>query len=205
VRWREGANGLPLIDNAAAVMQCESFSRADGGDHIILIGRVADFAESTRRPLGFYRGHYLDLGLERKVADASGARIGVIAEGEAGVLFVADKSGGATLPTAKTLGGDDGLLAYTARLGARVQIEFLFAAYENAASGESFVFYRGAVAPGGVAQNGGFFAPPDKAPWDKLPDAAMRGMLSRYFAEREAARFGVYVGGAKDGEVRMLA
>jgi len=59
-----GANGVPLIQGASACFECESFARHDGGDHLILVGRVISYTVTdtpTPRPLLFYRGRYRQL------------------------------------------------------------------------------------------------------------------------------------------------
>ena len=45
------ATGIPLIDGAAACLECRGHSRADGGDHTILIGEVLTADTNGREPL----------------------------------------------------------------------------------------------------------------------------------------------------------
>ncbi|WP_295850479.1 flavin reductase family protein [Tardiphaga sp.] len=57
----QGALGVPMIQGASACFECESFARHDGGDHLILVGRVTSYSvadATTPRPLLFYRGRY---------------------------------------------------------------------------------------------------------------------------------------------------
>ena len=65
-RW-EGTAPLPghtgtlLIPGALASFECESYARYDGGDHLILVGKVCALTAMTAgdpRPLIFYRGSY---------------------------------------------------------------------------------------------------------------------------------------------------
>ncbi|MFI5780082.1 3-hydroxy-9,10-secoandrosta-1,3,5(10)-triene-9,17-dione monooxygenase reductase subunit [Nocardia sp. NPDC051570] len=60
IPWHPSNLGLPLLDGALATIQCTVDSVVDGGDHYIVIGRVAALSESTDsgRPLLFYRGQY---------------------------------------------------------------------------------------------------------------------------------------------------
>jgi len=54
-----GENGAPVITDALAVFECELAATHEGGDHTIIVGRVARFAADTgRTPLVFYRGGY---------------------------------------------------------------------------------------------------------------------------------------------------
>jgi flavin reductase ActVB len=45
------ATGIPLIDGAAARLECRIHSRADGGDHTILVGEVLTADANGNEPL----------------------------------------------------------------------------------------------------------------------------------------------------------
>ena len=38
--WRPGIGGVPLLDGAAAVLECHNRSRYEEGDHVIFVGEV---------------------------------------------------------------------------------------------------------------------------------------------------------------------
>jgi len=56
--WRRGVNGLPIIDGAAAHFQCRVVGQYDGGDHLIILGRVLAFERFDRKVLLFAQGRY---------------------------------------------------------------------------------------------------------------------------------------------------
>lgn len=58
VAWRTGLGGLPLIEGAAAVLECTRHAIYPGGDHAIFIGRVERFERHGRAPLVFGSGQY---------------------------------------------------------------------------------------------------------------------------------------------------
>lgn len=61
----DGQNGAPLINGAAAQVECDLETQYQGGDHTILVGRVSHVeSDSARAPLLFFRGHYGALGPE---------------------------------------------------------------------------------------------------------------------------------------------
>jgi flavin reductase (DIM6/NTAB) family NADH-FMN oxidoreductase RutF len=62
VRHRIGATGAPLLEGALATFECEVEARHDGGDHLIVVGRVlaVDVPEQAE-PLVFFRSHYREL------------------------------------------------------------------------------------------------------------------------------------------------
>jgi flavin reductase (DIM6/NTAB) family NADH-FMN oxidoreductase RutF len=56
-----GHTGALLIPDALASFECENYARYDGGDHLILVGKVCALTTTTTsdpRPLIFYRGSY---------------------------------------------------------------------------------------------------------------------------------------------------
>jgi flavin reductase (DIM6/NTAB) family NADH-FMN oxidoreductase RutF len=56
-----GHTGALLIPGALASFECENYARYDGGDHLILVGKVCALTTantSDPRPLIFYRGSY---------------------------------------------------------------------------------------------------------------------------------------------------
>jgi len=55
----EGVARSPILPDYSAVFECGTEHRYDGGDHVILVGRVLKFDDRETDPLIFYRGHYL--------------------------------------------------------------------------------------------------------------------------------------------------
>jgi 4-hydroxyphenylacetate 3-hydroxylase, reductase component len=56
--WREGIDGLPLIDGSAAQFECRRVAQYEGGDHIIFLGEVDYFRCFDRVGLLFAQGRY---------------------------------------------------------------------------------------------------------------------------------------------------
>ena len=54
-----GTNGAPVIDNAAAIVECDVETTYKSGDHMIVIGRVTHIdTDTTRAPLLYFRSKY---------------------------------------------------------------------------------------------------------------------------------------------------
>ena len=64
VPHRAGSTGVPLIENAAAQLECRNETRYYSGDHVIFIGHVLQYAWRDCVPLVFCRGRYSDPGLD---------------------------------------------------------------------------------------------------------------------------------------------
>ncbi len=59
---RDGVHSVPILRNAIATFECSVEQRHEGGDHVIFVGRVLDFGNTTHgRPLVFYGGGYREL------------------------------------------------------------------------------------------------------------------------------------------------
>jgi flavin reductase (DIM6/NTAB) family NADH-FMN oxidoreductase RutF len=60
VEWFE-SEGCPRLPEALIWVACELRDLIDGGDHLILTGRVLEADSREGRPLIFHRGEYRDL------------------------------------------------------------------------------------------------------------------------------------------------
>jgi len=58
VAWIPGSGGAPLIEGVAAWFECVRDAEHEGGDHLILIGRVERFTRFDREVLLFAHGRY---------------------------------------------------------------------------------------------------------------------------------------------------
>lgn len=59
VDYRDGRNGVPILVPNLAAFQCTPYAEHDGGDHIIVIGRVeAVEYDPGAAPLVFHQGGY---------------------------------------------------------------------------------------------------------------------------------------------------
>jgi 3-hydroxy-9,10-secoandrosta-1,3,5(10)-triene-9,17-dione monooxygenase reductase component len=59
--WRPGALGNPLLDGALAHVECDIEALHDGGDHVIVVGRVRALEApglDSGSPLVYYRSRY---------------------------------------------------------------------------------------------------------------------------------------------------
>lgn len=56
---RQGATGCPLPGQGLATFECAPYAFHDGGDHVIVVGRVLSFEVGGKgEPLIFFRGGY---------------------------------------------------------------------------------------------------------------------------------------------------
>jgi flavin reductase (DIM6/NTAB) family NADH-FMN oxidoreductase RutF len=62
VSYRPGLGNAPLLEGAAAHLECRNETRYYSGDHVIFIGHVLRYAWRECVPLLFYRGCYTEPG-----------------------------------------------------------------------------------------------------------------------------------------------
>ena len=60
IGWSEGVRGSPVLDEYAALFQCVTRYRYDGGDHVILVGEVIEYEANDAAPLLFHGGRYAE-------------------------------------------------------------------------------------------------------------------------------------------------
>jgi flavin reductase (DIM6/NTAB) family NADH-FMN oxidoreductase RutF len=59
VEWHVGVGGSPVLHDVLAYLDCEFWAEYDGGDHIIVVGRVVDLGVTHEAgPLVFFGGKY---------------------------------------------------------------------------------------------------------------------------------------------------
>lgn len=57
--WHVGINGAPVVDQAAASIECDVDTVHTSGDHMIVIGRVTHIdSDASKEPLVYFRGGY---------------------------------------------------------------------------------------------------------------------------------------------------
>lgn len=61
LEWTRGVGDVPVLAGSAAVFECTTHARYDGGDHEIFIGRVARHGHADVDPLLFAKGRLTSL------------------------------------------------------------------------------------------------------------------------------------------------
>jgi flavin reductase (DIM6/NTAB) family NADH-FMN oxidoreductase RutF len=61
IGYTRGENGVVLLDDALAHIECRIVSRYEAGDHMMFVGEVERATARDARPLLYYRGGYAQL------------------------------------------------------------------------------------------------------------------------------------------------
>jgi flavin reductase (DIM6/NTAB) family NADH-FMN oxidoreductase RutF len=208
--WQPGPHGAPVLANVAAWFDCALDRIVEGGDHVILLGRVKAFGNGGANGLGYARGGYFTPGLTQKAVSAAGSDAGIIAGAVAArggeLLLVEDGKGRYALPSCAIAAGQSpemlrNHLARTTRLQA--SIGFIYSVYEDTGAALHHIVYRCELGAGEPAA-GRFFAL-DALPLDRVADSATADILRRYAAESALGNFGMYVGNERSGRVHPVS
>ena len=61
IATRPGIDGIPVIEDAVATIECSRYAALDGGDHTIFVGLVEAISVSDASPLLYFRSNYRSL------------------------------------------------------------------------------------------------------------------------------------------------
>ena len=202
--WTPGPAEMPLIDGSLATFTCANHQMVDAGDHLILIGRIEAFSTSEGQPLGYFRGNYFSIGIEKDLAEAAaaakGSRLGAVLSCDGGVLLRAEGDH-LRLPLAPqpTL---DSLTAKLTDLGLQPQIDFVYAAFDDRSTGGHAVYYHGTVS--GPLPQGYRILPLADLAAANIANPAEAAMLQRYAQDFRNGSFSIYHGTETTGQTRQI-
>jgi len=215
-QWSDSESGFPLLDGISAWFDCKRHQIVDAGDHVIVIGEVIGYDFNDRIGLGYVRGGYMSLSLERSAAktpDAGlSAVVGAIIEIDGKIWLEKNSKTGKFQVPASGLDHTPGSLSrfqtYLMEKNISASISSLFAVFESEETGQQSIYYRArGEFSGGNIENSekielfGY----DDIPWDNISPDALVEMLNRYVRESRRQRFGVYFGSDRDGSVKTLS
>jgi flavin reductase (DIM6/NTAB) family NADH-FMN oxidoreductase RutF len=201
--WTPGPADMPLIDGSLAQFTCASHQLVDAGDHLILIGRIDHFATAEGQPLGYFRGNYFSIGIEKDLAEAAaaakGSRLGAVLACNGGVLLKGDGQLSLPLAPKPTL---NSLSAKLSALGLTPQIDFVYATFDDRTTGGHAVYYHGQVS--GPLPLGYRILPLADLAHANIANPAEAAMLHRYAQDFRNGSFSIYHGTETTGQTRQL-
>lgn len=213
----KGRFGAPILDGSICWFECAAHERIVAGDHLVLIGRIVDYASNEGRPLGYFRGGFVSPGLDedRITAHAeAGAVVGCLATHDSSVMLMRRTGAGEwVLPQHSMVreggGRPQAKLKRMARaLGSELTLSFLYAAFEHGTDDGVYIIYRGTLdAPPAQDRFDDYevrMFRQEEMPWDDIDTFLYGALLRRYFDESSKARFGVYSRFDEQARVELL-
>jgi flavin reductase ActVB len=71
--FQPDADGLPFLKDTSISLRCATYSKVDGGDHLVLIGRVEEVGQGGEMPFVYFRRKFHSLPVtEEKPGGESG-------------------------------------------------------------------------------------------------------------------------------------
>ncbi|WP_439626792.1 flavin reductase [Shinella sp.] len=211
---RLGGVDVPFVEESLATMICGRDRVIDAGDHIILLGAVDRFQSKNGQPLGYFRGGYVGFGLAVRELEQLGAPlfVGGLLERDGKVLLCRRQGSDRwEVPGAALSAGEQhtGILrSLFSRFGIQAEASLLYSLFQEAGEHRTTMMFS--VEANGEAEpesSNGIEARlfgVEECPWDLIDGEMKRGMLQRFFREREAGCFGIYYDTADGGRVAAL-
>jgi flavin-dependent trigonelline monooxygenase, reductase component len=204
--------GPPVLDGCTAWLQCDVESRFPAGDHLVVIGRVREFATEDAQPLAFCQGAYVSLLPDRIEALGAGDGKVVVAwlvESDERIVLADDPAaGGLDLPTSRwsdTRLDDEGLAGlFAGEFGVPGDVQSLFSVFDDHERGVLTLIYRAQARDELASRDGLHGFPPGDLPWPRISRRHVRETLQRYLNERVVNRFGIYAGSLEQGLVSEI-
>ena len=207
--WQGRTSGAPVIEGVVAWFDCAHHEQVDAGDHVILIGKVLQYAHNTHTPLGFCRGAYVSFGLTPKMLQMLSSpghlQVGAIIESNGKILLEQNaQTGQLALPVADAVGSaasGKGLLGKLATAGIDVDLPFIYAVFHD--DRQRFVYYLGELRSISEATETRHlrFHEFDNITWEEINDKWIISMLQRFILEKRLGTYRVYIGDQHQGEL----
>jgi crotonobetainyl-CoA:carnitine CoA-transferase CaiB-like acyl-CoA transferase/flavin reductase (DIM6/NTAB) family NADH-FMN oxidoreductase RutF len=206
--WHEGHAGVPLLNGSLCTFACARHKLVDAGDHLVLIGQVQAHNTTDKQPLGYFRGGYFSIGLEKELVKTAGeadnVAVGALVVRGGQLLLQVQQDGSLALPAAPGTNCNlDGLIASLKASGLDPVLEHLYALYHDRETNRHQIYYHGVVT-GQVPRTMRCFDLAD-IPFGSIRSAAERSMLARYREEFRHGSFGIYEGDQAAGMVNRIA
>jgi flavin reductase (DIM6/NTAB) family NADH-FMN oxidoreductase RutF len=206
--WRRETTGAPIIDGTLAWFDCRLEAVYPGGDHEVVVGRVAAFGHDTVRPLGYFRGNYFLPSLDGEHGARPHALFAAIVEHEGRILLRRGAQGRWDLPEAssRAQGGASrlgGLLDMLAAAGVGTTLDFLYSVAERPEAGDALIVYRGQATgvPDLTDPDGWRFVTEPECRELDLASYETRMTIARYFRERRTSNFGLFAATGATGRL----
>lgn len=205
VDYHLDADGVPLIEGAVAQFSCSTHQVVDAGDHCVLLGQVTGFTHSESRGLGYARGRYFSLGLERSVQETGGKQVicGAIIE-TPGYVWLEKTETGYRPPrivrvTRASLRED--LTADLAERGTPVRLGAAYSVFDSASAHSVYILAE-ALAPNTRDLDAIAVEALADLIYTTQPIAVM---MLRFAAEASTRDFSLFLGDAEHGETHSQA
>jgi hypothetical protein len=219
-------NGCPVISDSLASFSCRRWNTVPAGDHIILIGEVTDFSSRDGLGLGYFRGGYFSLDMERRASEAQSSAheahqpilVGALLEWRGGLLLAdggarSNTDGELRLPEIVVNDDQPTFDAIKAHIqktfGVEAKIGSVYSVIDDQMNNRSSIFYRVNLEDDieiDLSPDSGIvhkrLADIDLS---RMESPAVINMLERYLNESRTGNHRIYIGTGKRGRTHQLS
>ncbi|MDE0347433.1 MAG: flavin reductase family protein [Boseongicola sp.] len=194
------ANGIPVIDGAVAKFSCRRVRSIPGGDHTILLGEVTGFTHSDGLGLGYARGRYFSLGLERAAVFADSTRRIVAAAliEQDGHVLLEETPGGMRPPQFEFEAQGNLRAALEARLAGSVTLGSAYSIFDDRQTNTHYTCFLAQATQGCALE--GRLVPIDSLAGLTFETPAIAALCTRFALEYGTRDFTLYVGDEASGD-----
>ena len=208
VEWFEDRHGCPTFPGVLARFSCSRHAVHDAGDHAILVGEVTDFRASPGQGLGYSRGGYFNLEMERAAqrshVEHAETQVGVLLRRDNELLFER-QNGKLSLPGLLVHEDDDSVTSLSRYLAhehaVTARIDMVYSLFEDDEQ-RSAVYYRGFVEKANGTQLQALRI--DELANAEFHSRAEKSMVMRYVQETQTGNHKLYVGDRQRGQTHQL-
>ena len=205
VDWQKGPHGSPILNGVSAWFDCSLFNAVNAGDHLILVGKVEAFENTTHPGLGYVRGAYVTSAAEAEALNNNAhLRISALIAYQGKILLQSDENDQLVLPEVKVgkEGATSALRSLISVSGATAEPGFIYSVYDDEERETQHISFLCQASSEKTLQ--GSFIEITKENLSKITDQAVHTMLERFATESRMGNFGVYYGNQASGKVQPI-
>jgi len=209
VKWANGPQGSPVLDEVAAWFDCSMHQVIEAGDHAILVGKVEAFKNGFVNGLGYVRGAYFTPALEEKaisvITSGTDVVVSAVIERQGEILLVRNEAGDLELPHKLVTTGSGAsvqIIALLEETKIQASVGFIYSVYEDTQHNKQHIVYHCSAAGGQPSL--GEFQILNEQTFARIKTGAVIEMLKRLQAESLVGDYGIYFGNQNSGEIRQV-
>ena len=209
VSWHQNQWRMPILDSVVSHFSCSVHDRIIAGDHLVLIGQVQEFQTTDTPALGYLKGNYLNLEMERRAEQLASSNpdmvVGAIVAWNNQVLLIKTPQG-YQLPHIK-LSKKQNAQSAIRQLLVDQQLDgnvgSVYSIFDDQESNTTFSFYL-TEAKNGTTSGFGEYVSINRLNTIQFFSKALQEMMLRYSLDRKNCIFGLYVGNQSRGDIHPL-
>ena len=206
IAWQADQWNMPILDGTVGHFSCSTHQCISAGDHFVLIGLVENFQTSNKTGLGYLKGSYLNLEMERKSEQLINSKptviIGAIVTCKDKV-FLSKTQNGYSLPNVTLSVKQNASTSISSFLNDKninADVGSVYSIFDDTDTATTYSFYLAKTDNTDSCELGDYYPINDLASLDFV-SPAIKSMMLRYSQEQKTRAFGLYIGDQLQGDI----